>query len=181
MRLPVALFLILVASLFTGLFTARAAQAQAEGPADLALKRQLVDQYLTEERFGPLYEKVLAQYAAFTPPSRASQSAGLIGNPDFRSRIFRIVRDKLVSSYTLPELQAEAQFLKSPDGQSIERKINEQGLSFRNKDLSPSELQALRDFNATPVGQSVAHKNTAFISQTLSQIFKTFLLYQSNL
>ncbi len=173
MRFVAALFLFIVAAL--------PASAAAEGPADAALKRQLVDQYVTEERYGPLYEKVLAQYSAFAPPSREAQSAALVDNPDFRARIFGIVREKLVNSYTLPELQAEAQFLQSPDGQSIERKINDKGLSFRSKDLSPSELQALRDFNATPVGMSVAKKNTVFISQSMSQIFKTFLLYQSNL
>lgn len=178
MRLLVALLLLMVAAIPMSM---PAVAATTEGPADTLLKRQLVEQYVTEERYGPLYDKVIAQYAAFTPPSRAAQTAALVDNADFKGRIFTLVREQLISRFTLEELQAEQRFLMSPDGQSIEQKINDKGLSFRPSDLSNSERQALRDFNATPVGQSVAKKNTAFISQTLSQVFKTFLMYQANL
>lgn len=173
---------ILLLSFLAIAFSAYAIPAlAAESVEDVTAKRALVEQYVTEQRFQPLYEKVLAQYSAFAPPSRAAQSASLIDNPDFRSRIFGIIREQIIKTYTLPEVEAKAHFLQTPEGQSIIQKVNDNGLGFRNKDLSPDELQALRDFDNTPIGQSIVKKSSSFSTQTLSQIFKTFLIYQSNL
>lgn len=149
--------------------------------ADTQQKQQLLERYVTPQRFGPLYQKVLAQYSGFVPAGKQTQVDAMVQNPDFQSHIFTLARQQAATTYSLPELQASARLLDSPTGQHLTQEINDKGLSFRNTDLSPEDKQALHDFSASPEGQSMAQKNKMFTAVLMGKIFKTFLAYQGNL
>lgn len=140
-------------------------------------KEKLVERYVNADRFDGLYKSVLDQYLMLSP--KKAQAEALIEDETFENQIFGIVQKHAVTAFSMDELNAVASFMDTPEGKSIADKANRLGMSSKSSDFTADEKAALNRFKASPEGRSVASKSVTFVSTTLSDVMRTFLVRQA--